>query len=153
MGSPPHTRGKGTDRQIFEEHSGITPAHAGKSSCFFFKFIPIWDHPRTRGEKNLCGVRANTLRGSPPHARGKEQGNVSVQFRIGITPAHAGKSHRTCRCTRCNQDHPRTRGEKLFTGLLLTIFMGSPPHTRGKVSVRPAPTGRAGITPAHAGKS
>ena len=32
-GSPPHTRGKGPDRQLVTVDIGITPAHAGKRSC------------------------------------------------------------------------------------------------------------------------
>ena len=51
QGSPPHTRGKVQEihRQI--PRSGITPAHAGKSSRACRKCWRCWDHPRTRGEK------------------------------------------------------------------------------------------------------
>ena len=51
VGSPPHTRGKGTPVIASQGTEGITPAHAGKSQAPASTPGRIWDHPRTRGEK------------------------------------------------------------------------------------------------------
>ena len=51
--------------------------------------------------------------GSPPHTRGKAAYiKISLEaFRI--TPAHAGKSHPLWGLRAGQEDHPRTRGEKV----------------------------------------
>ena len=51
MGSPPHMRGKAVCCVCFSCSSGITPAHAGKSTVLMNCRPLIWDHPRTCGEK------------------------------------------------------------------------------------------------------
>ena len=72
---------------------------------------------------------------------------------MGITPAHAGK--RNIASVKLNEawDHPRTCGEKMGVGCPEYILLGSPPHMRGKVHFLRRQDRRAGITPAHAGKS
>ena len=53
----------------------------------------------------------------------------------------------------CSRDHPRMRGEKGLSHLILLVLLGSPPHARGKGSCRRAYSRLPGITPACAGKS
>ena len=49
--------------------------------------------------------------GSPPHARGRLNGEYDVHIAGRITPACAGKTdHVDLKCKNC-QDHPRMRGE------------------------------------------
>ena len=55
LGSPPHTRGKGTEPKRRGEGVGITPAHAGKSLESDKARERGKDHPRTRGEKKIYG--------------------------------------------------------------------------------------------------
>ena len=50
-GSPPHMRGKVHQRRNLRHLRGITPAHAGKRSCFRPRPLRPGDHPRTCGEK------------------------------------------------------------------------------------------------------
>ena len=70
-----------------------------------------------------------------------------------ITPAYAGKSFRFFILEGLKEDHPRICGEKLISVKGESRPVGSPPHMRGKASVRSG-TVRAGrITPAYAGKS
>ena len=70
-GSPPHTRGKEHLHEPEPHGIGITPAHAGKSLSIRSKNLLFRDHPRTRGEKcPMCQWR-RSLKGSPPHTRGK----------------------------------------------------------------------------------
>ena len=111
----------------------ITPAHAGKSACYFPENSVYEDHPRACGEK----------------------GPIAALFleHSGITPAHAGK-----RCSsqfpRCRTwDHPRACGEKRVAFSPRIVRVGSPPRMRGKVWRAPSAIQHNGITPAHAGKS
>ena len=50
-------------------------------------------------------------------------------------------------------DHPRTCGEKNKRVKRIELAKGSPPHMRGKGSLRGLLRMQLGITPAHAGKS
>ncbi len=70
-----------------------------------------------------------------------------------ITPAHAGKSIVIFLYFRSNKDHSRSCGEKPNPDDEPTVCGGSPPLMRGKVNQIFYIAGRAGITPAHAGKS
>ena len=151
-GSPPHTRGKEHGSQRRGHFRGITPAHAGKRREHSEIFFRARDHPRTRGEKESQGPHWCRPRGSPPHTRGKVSDLENLNFDLRITPAHAGKRKFTFPHHRAGRDHPRTPGEKpppIQTG---RIGIGSPPHTRGKVSHRIYVGNLAGITPARAGK-
>ena len=152
MGSPPHTRGKGTESRRAHGVAGITPAYAGKSIRTCYINAPCKDHPRIRGEKifPFCGSFVN--RGSPPHTRGKAFASPRANRRLRITPAYAGKSQPpSCPCSG-SWDHPRIRGEKHPDSVVLTGRKGSPPHTRGKENAAPFPSMVVGITPAYAGK-
>ena len=99
----------------------------------------IWDHPRTRGEKFVFQVHLLPFRGSPPHTRGKVDICVVMVYNVGITPAHAGKSVKGLYYFLFVKDHPRTRGEKLFSSHAHLYPVGSPPHTRGKVTFNGKP--------------
>ena len=131
----------------------ITPAHAGKSWQKSLSAAVGRDHPRTRGEKVIVPNVVDVYPGSPPHTRGKVDPKAAGKSELGITPAHAGKSHRCTSLQKRFRDHPRTRGEKFRRNYELGFPVGSPPHTRGKASCISATTASTGITPAHAGKS
>ena len=70
---------------------------------------------------------------------------------VGITPAHAGTSNYDIMPNPPVGDHPRTRGDKLATGLRISDVLGSPPHTRGQEQPSTTANRTTGITPAHAG--
>ena len=53
LGSPPRMRGKAIAYRKVEGKTGITPAHAGKSSRRKSGESEFWDHPRACGEKNM----------------------------------------------------------------------------------------------------
>ena len=85
--------------------------------------------------------------------RGKDARAVKDARRVGITPAHAGKSYDSVHSPRNGRDHPRPCGEKASGGYPNTGELGSPPPMRGKVPAARLRRSIAGITPAHAGKS
>ena len=153
MGSPPHMRGKELSALFVCPRSGITPAHAGKSLTIPKLTTRSWDHPRTCGEKDGCGLPRLARWGSPPHMRGKAKASTFRVKSRGITPAHAGKSSRQAARQVPAGDHPRTCGEKPCVCFWSLPLMGSPPHMRGKGSTSHCVPSLYGITPAHAGKS
>ena len=53
-------------------------------------------------------------------------------MKVGITPAHAGKSLTVSPSRSGNRDHPRACGEKLYTNRYDVAQRGSPPRMRGK---------------------
>ena len=151
-GSPPHARGKAAPRLPPLRQRGITPARAGKSTPPHSPVFFIWDHPRTRGEKYARAIDGYFDMGSPPHARGKVCAFPVYFCTSGITPARAGKRIPPKIRGFFEQDHPRTRGEKMprkFTG---RGCLGSPPHARGKDEWGYWEDTMYGITPARAGK-
>ena len=92
VGSPPRGRGKVYPFRVGPVAVRITPAWAGKSLFCFTAAVPIQDHPRVGGEKEL-GDRFKTAElGSPPRRRGKGWRVVDHHPLPGITPAQAGKS-------------------------------------------------------------
>ena len=91
--------------------------------------------------------------GSPPHTRGKGRSHVEHLAAEGITPAYAGKSFLERNDNSWLKDHPRIRGEKSLMKHKKALTIGSPPHTRGKVSTELCQIHHSRITPAYAGKS
>ena len=79
--------------------------------------------------------------------------SIIAKTEAGITPAHAGKSGKHSQRGVAGEDHPRTRGEKASSHDPRTGIIGSPPHTRGKVTKEGGKYMDNRITPAHAGKS
>ena len=132
---------------------GITPAYAGKSGINCNQIPVTEDHPRLCGEKLQIPSDQYIFQGSPPPMRGKGVSHSSQTFVFGITPAYAGKSHLYGYYTIEVRDHPRLCGEKSFTPLCESLYIGSPPPMRGKACTCGKVHGKSRITPAYAGKS
>ena len=128
-------RGKVLDPLPQTAHDGITPAHAGKSTCRQPSSSHPQDHPRTCGEKRKLSLVFAKLKGSPPHMRGKVNTLTSMLADDGITPAHAGKRLHLRNAQFDDKDHPRTCGEKAEYVAGRGTTAGSPPHMRGKASL------------------
>ena len=152
QGSPPRGRGKGPARLCNECGHGITPAWAGKSRGANSGQPCPQDHPRVGGEKFTAFLYCSTCAGSPPRGRGKVKCQGETGYKMGITPAWAGKSVTSgSECER-RRDHPRVGGEKLKHPKYTTDEGGSPPRGRGKAPVRMRVPCGIRITPAWAGK-
>ena len=85
--------------------------------------------------------------------RGKLHAVPCAVFRVGITPAHAGKTLLTPLRNPRSGDHPRACGENRRIGRVSAAQEGSPPRMRGKRSRDWHKRSGQGITPAHAGKT
>ena len=153
QGSPPHARGKVKITLFDWERFRITPACAGKRIHAAPRPGHRGDHPRMRGEKLPVTTSDIRLSGSPPHARGKGCGTAAGGRSGGITPACAGKSIFLHGFPYPFRDHPRMRGEKGWVVDRSGAVKGSPPHARGKVTLKILLSLPSGITPACAGKS
>ena len=151
-GSPPRVRGKGIESRGDLRHQRITPARAGKrTSCSLTKWA--WrDHPRACGEKQQHQPTPWYVTGSPPRVRGKAGQENTLDVRLGITPARAGKSTGRRLLVGREGDHPRACGEKIFALKGGAFCAGSPPRVRGKGKGGKEKVCILRITPARAGK-
>ena len=78
-GSPPHARGRRVLNAVGGSASRITPACAGKTVVTIEECPRIADHPRMRGE-DFADVDTIVFdEGSPPHARGRLDGDGQTQ--------------------------------------------------------------------------
>ena len=91
--------------------------------------------------------------GSPPQVRGKRHFLASSNFRLGITPAGAGKTLLFANFRAFQWDHPRRCGENSILLKLHVAAEGSPPQVRGKLRARCRLHDINRITPAGAGKT
>ena len=73
--------------------------------------------------------------------------------RLGLIPAHAGKTPSLPSRPSPHRAHPRSRGENLFMFMSICPYQGSSPLTRGKPRLRRPGRGTHGLIPAHAGKT
>ncbi len=106
-----------------------------------------------RGEKPLLSPVYVSLKGSSPRARGKEIDFSFCIFTSRIIPACAGKRSVNSKLHIINGDHPRVRGEKLYTFKNSLPVLGSSPRARGKVLAGCDTLCADRIIPACAGKS
>ena len=91
--------------------------------------------------------------GSSPLTRGKHEAGMLALARLGLIPAHAGKTLSADAQVSNDQAHPRSRGENTHTACARTIIEGSSPLTRGKPGALDMYEDTRGLIPAHAGKT
>ena len=91
--------------------------------------------------------------GSSPLTRGKHMITNSFTGKVGIIPAHAGKTLASRQTSRLAGDHPRSRGENGVAYARTPRYVGSSPLTRGKQAGQRICFRHLGIIPAHAGKT
>ena len=132
-GSSPLTRGKPIGLSTVHLAGGLIPAHAGKT--------------------HLAVRLASEMGGSSPLTRGKRRTWLPEGRRLGLIPAHAGKTVVPPVVGEASRAHPRSRGENRRRRGQSTWERGSSPLTRGKPCRIPHAAPRAGLIPAHAGKT
>ena len=152
LGSPPHMRGKGSERYAVQRQYGITPAYAGKSSIGGSPRSQHWDHPRMCGEKEMLYRTKAGKWGSPSHMRGKANLECHRIVFDRITPAYAGKMPPQSPPSGQSRDHPRICGEKSVSKVETKLMPGLPPHMQEKGLRDVLVPKPLGITPAYAGK-
>ena len=153
MGSSPLTRGKRRQERISALAARLIPAHAGKTRRPELYRWPPPAHPRSRGENGEAPIERSGRGGSSPLTRGKRPRRRICRPRKRLIPAHAGKTHAGLTGPREDEAHPRSRGENCTIWMFAQAMIGSSPLTRGKLEDNQAQCLRAGLIPAHAGKT
>ena len=153
LGSSPLTRGKRPAWLHAGPGRGLIPAHAGKTGFGDTSRYGCWAHPRSRGENNTETVIKMVGDGSSPLTRGKPLARCCARFRVGLIPAHAGKTIEFNTSPGSGGAHPRSRGENLQTWGGKISRKGSSPLTRGKLHLGREASAGHGLIPAHAGKT
>ena len=113
LGSSPLTRGKRTTTASRTLARRLIPAHAGKTRRPRGEAQSGSAHPRSRGENIPAKFRPSREQGSSPLTRGKQGRNCDKKSRIGLIPAHAGKTGVAGAAGAGVWAHPRSRGENL----------------------------------------
>ncbi len=152
-GSSPLTRGKPDDRDIPGLPAWLIPAHAGKTVAPAPPTPSQQAHPRSRGENIPRSFRAPSRAGSSPLTRGKPYCLLLVRVRVGLIPAHAGKTRVMVAWSVMRAAHPRSRGENDEKWAASDAMQGSSPLTRGKCRQLLGRASIPGLIPAHAGKT
>ena len=146
-------RGKHSHATQGRVQERLIPTHAGKTPACPSPFYRRWAHPHSRRENGILAAMSIVRIGSSPLTRGKRQLMRRCPFRLGLIPAHAGKTLADCRLQRSHRAHPRSRGENPVWAVINISWLGSSPLTRGKLArTRGAPS-TGGLIPAHAGKT
>ena len=152
-GSSPLTRGKRCLAEWARESNRLIPAHAGKTRRRFRRSYVMGAHPRSRGENAYTVSRRRATWGSSPLTRGKRWVSSVERFRLGLIPAHAGKTAQLDAGQALVRAHPRSRGENPSGRASASARVGSSPLTRGKRGQRKPRNLNERLIPAHAGKT
>ena len=152
-GSSPLTRGKPPHQTPNVNSQRLIPAHAGKTWFEYRGDYGCAAHPRSRGENPERVPCAMPARGSSPLTRGKPSSPVLSLPRLGLIPAHAGKTQPLLARSSRAAAHPRSRGENSSVRGRLTPSSGSSPLTRGKHADVYVISHQLRLIPAHAGKT
>ena len=110
-------------------------------------------HPRSRGENPGSVLRLGLGKGSSPLTRGKPHRVRGLQARVGLIPAHAGKTSDVDIAAGSCWAHPRSRGENDLPRADRALGRGSSPLTRGKRGRGDDTGDLERLIPAHAGKT
>ena len=105
------------------------------------------------GEHYVQAPTRSERMGSSPHVRGTLNNRARATRVTGIIPACAGNTYvPSVPIGRC-RDHPRMCGEHWNRWGTATSSLGSSPHVRGTLMMRPSSGVSAGIIPACAGNT
>ena len=111
LGSSPLTRGKPRGPLLPLEPRGLIPAHAGKTLVGVWRLVGGGAHPRSRGENYGFRPACTSSQGSSPLTRGKHDVGEDLTVKVGLIPAHAGKTWVRAIDAIPAAAHPRSRGE------------------------------------------
>ena len=107
----------------------------------------------SRGKTSHCPSPLTAAEGLIPAHTGKTHGSGRPSSARSLIPAHAGKTGPCGRRFRAWPAHPRSGGENTSRQLARYPYSGSSPLTRGKLPGPSKKCVRAGLIPAHAGKT
>ena len=153
LGTPPRARGRHVVITERPTRIGNTPACAGKTKGPPKRHTGDREHPRVRGEDEAGNVSFTDLTGTPPRARGRQNSRLTMEGKLGNTPACAGKTTDSPAEYPQHREHPRVRGEDGRQCQRALHPAGTPPRARGRRMAPASTTSGEGNTPACAGKT
>ena len=115
-GSSPRMRGKPTKAVVNGYSLRLIPAHAGKTNIVAATMRTPRAHPRACGENPHAATWWSISMGSSPRMRGKLQLADDSLRRVGLIPAHAGKTPLDGLIVDKATAHPRACGENQDSG-------------------------------------
>ena len=130
-GSSPHARGTRARENPHYSQQWFIPACAGNAKSESEACRKRSVHPRMRGERPGTSTDSSTIDGSSPHARGTRCTYPRPGKKDRFIPACAGNALSGSTWTPPRPVHPRMRGERTTSGLVLVTTCGSSPHARG----------------------
>ncbi len=148
---PPHTRGSTPKTAECQDHSSVSPAHAGIDLGAADESPAEQSFPRTRGDRPDDEREQLDDLWFPPHTRGSTLRWEKIPLSRHVSPAHAGIDPGFPTQKRPRRRFPRTRGDRPNPPHFFDVIIMFPPHTRGSTSAgRMRPCNRQ-VSPAHAG--
>ena len=152
-GSSPRARGTRQLSGIASASAWIIPARAGNTVPALADTLPVTDHPRARGEHNICRPFTSNPIGSSPRARGTRSDGPPTHRERRIIPARAGNTFSRLACAAIHSDHPRARGEHAHPVGVCKGSPGSSPRARGTLGGEVDRDPARRIIPARAGNT
>ena len=152
-GSSPLARGTRSRPATPTSKSGLIPARAGNTWCWYTEAPVTGAHPRSRGEHATGKGRSPWFWGSSPLARGTRFFLDFPPFQLGLIPARAGNTQRNDGGGSYVRAHPRSRGEHGRSHPHPQTRKGSSPLARGTRFCGRLPRTGWGLIPARAGNT
>ena len=152
-GSSPLARGTPVDGVEGIVNLGLIPARAGNTTSRRALSLPLWAHPRSRGEHGDFRVSGVITQGSSPLARGTQHLAFVAFHWSGLIPARAGNTGFSRKEPVPVPAHPRSRGEHTGNILMGVSDLGSSPLARGTPSSVGCEAAEGGLIPARAGNT
>ena len=153
VGSSPRGRGKHEAWAFDAEAGRLIPARAGKTRCSSMGRMCRTAHPRAGGENLASPLTARLKFGSSPRGRGKLGPDRSLQTRVRLIPARAGKTGWPSARPGASPAHPRAGGENVRPAARGVAYDGSSPRGRGKPLGLLVQADHDRLIPARAGKT
>ena len=152
-GSSPLARGTREGIGLERLSLGLIPARAGNTSSVVPASLPVWAHPRSRGEHTIQTSHNVSFHGSSPLARGTRRVIFSPLADVGLIPARAGNTRVKTGELRFTRAHPRSRGEHACWLPSAWFVVGSSPLARGTLFWLLRVCRGQGLIPARAGNT
>ena len=152
-GSSPHARGARPVPRGVNVRRRLIPACAGSTRPCWGRILPLWAHPRMRGEHVTGAEYVVHTPGSSPHARGAPITPDADPLNKRLIPACAGSTPLWTPPSCPTRAHPRMRGEHADPGARRRDVAGSSPHARGAHRDHPHQPGFTRLIPACAGST
>ena len=151
MGSPPHAWGRRGGYGGAGCGEGLTPTRVGTTNPRCPPACVVRAHPHTRGDDAINSDPDQAIRGSPPHAWGRQPRVIPGHRLFRLTPTRVGTTDPLRSATGARWAHPHTRGDDARRAGVGAACRGSPPHAWGR---RPSDWRRSsdrGLTPTRVG--